>query len=83
MNFKKFIKMSKEPKFKIGEFVRHRAAPKHNARKMVITALGSLRNEDSETIIYQLSGEKESYVAKDDQFFRCILDEQEIELYDK
>ena len=42
-----------------------------------------LKNEDGETTIYQLSGEKESYVAKDDTFFRVILEEVEIELFDK
>lgn len=50
---------------------------------MIVTATGSLKNEDGETTIYQLSGEKESYVAKDDTFFRVILEEVEIELFDK
>jgi heat shock protein HspQ len=76
-------KMAKEAKFKIGDLVRHKAAQKHNARKMIVTATGSLKNEDGETTIYQLSGEKESYVAKDDTFFRVILEEIEIELFDK
>ena len=75
--------MAKEAKFKIGDLVRHKAAQKHNARKMIVTATGSLKNEDGETTIYQLSGEKESYVAKDDTFFRVILEEVEIELFDK
>lgn len=75
--------MSKEPKFKLGDVLRHRATNKHNGRKMLVTSIGSLKNEDGETIIYQLSGEKESFVARDDSFFRTILEEQELEFHDK
>lgn len=80
--FKIFKKMSKEPKFKLGDILRHRATNKHNGKKMLVTAIGTLKNADGETIIYQLSGEKDSYVARDDAFFRSILDEQELELHE-
>lgn len=74
--------MSKEPKFKVGDILRHRATNKYNGRKMIVTAVGSLKNLDGETIIYQLSGEKESYAARDDSFFRSILEEMELELHE-
>ncbi len=75
--------MSKEPKFKVGDFVCHKATGGSFPKKMIVMSVGYLKDEDGETIIYQVSGEKESYFAKDDLFFRAILSEIELKLCDK
>ena len=74
--------MQKEPKFKIGNIVRHKATQRHSSRKMLIMAVGFLKTNDGETIIYQVSAEKESYAPRDDSFFRTIMEEVELELFD-
>lgn len=74
--------MQKNHKYKIGDIVIHAAVSPIIAARMVITAVGSLKNEDGEILLYQVSGAKDSRVPRDDMFFRTILEESEIKKYD-
>lgn len=73
--------MGKKHKYQIGDVVIHAASSPINGVRMIITAIGSLKNEDGEILLYQVSGERQPLSQEDHVFFRSILEESEIKIY--
>lgn len=73
--------MENKPKFVIGAILKHKAANKHEAIRLLVIGVGVIKYQDSTEIMYVLSAQK-NYSNMNDTFFRCTLNEYELELFD-
>jgi hypothetical protein len=71
--------MSKQPKYKVGDILRHRATQGvENAMRFVVIQVGVFKDADeNETVVYQISGLNQDENA----FLRGIIDESELIYY--
>lgn len=72
----------KEPKFKIGDVLKHKSLRIHNCHRLLVIGVGTIKNDDGESIIYALSFEKQFTSNGEQTFVRVILEENEVELFD-
>lgn len=69
--------MKLKPKFKAGDFVRHRASENNESNKLLVAASAVLKFEESEAVVYLVSALNIPHIGS----FRTYLDEAEIELF--
>lgn len=72
----------KEPKFKIGDVVKHKSINTNRAIRLLVTQTGTLKDNDGESIIYGLSFEDPLAGLGEAHHTRTILNEDELELID-
>ena len=67
-------------KFKVGDFLRHKAASDSGVQKLLVRGVGQMAYAEGYTVIlYELSFEKKPSGARDDSFSRVLLEESELE----
>jgi hypothetical protein len=72
----------KEPKFKMGNILKHKSSQRHLSHRLLVIGTGHLNDGDGDSVIYSVSFEKQFTSVGESSHVRTILNEYEVELFD-
>ena len=72
----------KEPKFKMGDILKHKSSQRHLSHRLLVIGTGHLNDGDGDSVIYSVSFEKQFTSVGESSHVRTILNEYELELFD-